>query len=166
MIDTQVMNEIDAKIKWHLNELVSIIATKRELLNPKKDNTIEIEIAVKVLKSIINPIVKKAHEDNLTSKDSTIKEGFIESGARNAEIVRGRSYFYKILKDNYPNETTLKVLGSLLEPVRKPHHSTIIHSLKEFDDRYIYEKLFKEEYDIVLAEFNERMKLIKEAKNG
>jgi|688.fasta_scaffold657458_2 hypothetical protein len=166
MIDTDVMNEIDAKIKYHLNELVSAIATKRELLNPKKSNTIEIEIAVKVLKSVINPIVKKAHEDNLTYNGSTIKDDFIEAGARNAEIVRGRSYFYKILKDNYPNETTLKALGTLLEPVRKPHHSTIIHSLKEFEDRYIYEKIFKEEYDIVLAEYNERMKLIIEAKNG
>jgi chromosomal replication initiation ATPase DnaA len=158
--------QINKKIDNLQSELQSLVQI-RDLIsqNGSLPSVISIELATIMLKEIIDEIANKAFIEKPKFKHRHLKTVDISMRIRVEELVRGRSYFFKMIKTYFPG-ISLKRMAALIGMSKDQDHSTVIHALKEFDNRYMVEKLFKKEYDLVVERFKLRINEFYTGKNG
>lgn len=72
--------------------------------------------------------------------DITVEK--FKSAARDRKLVDARKYFFKYIKETWP-QLSLVVIGRLINK----DHATVLHSVKVFNSLYETDSLFRERYD-------------------
>lgn len=158
--------QLNKRIDTLNSELLSLIQI-RDLIsqNGSLPSSINLELATIMLKEVIDEIVNKAFREKPKYMHRHLKAVDISMKIRVEELVRGRSYFFKMIKTYFPG-ISLKKMASLIGMSKAQDHSTVIHALKEFDNRYMVEKIFKKEYDLVVERFKLKINEFYTGTNG
>ncbi len=72
------------------------------------------------------------------------------TNSRRQEVVKARQFYYYYMREN----TTLS-LKAISRKVYNQDHSTVLNALKCFDDRWHFDKGYKQDYELVMQELNE-----------
>ena len=82
-----------------------------------------------------------------------ILEVNIRIRCRKGEIVKGRQFYYSWMKDN-----TILSLKSIGQKLFIQDHSTVINAIKNFNDRMKFDKKYRLEYEMIMANFKNKLK--------
>lgn len=94
------------------------------------------------------------NQNHITIARQAIQDHFgfnIEIRKRTRKYVIARQYYYRWMKDNTP--MSLEEIGGTL-PSLSQDHSTIIHALKEFDDKMLLETEYRMGWHDIMAKIN------------
>lgn len=91
---------------------------------------------------------------NLIAREMSVSVEDVVSHSRKGELVRARNYYYKImhLDFKYP----LKFIGKMVD---NRDHTTVLHGINTYKDRYRFEENFRMESDRIYKVVKESFKV-------
>jgi chromosomal replication initiation ATPase DnaA len=124
------------------------------LLSLKTNHLEQLEVINQELKEL--GYKQDLSEDEIINKliesINLVLETNIRIKSREATIVKGRQFFY-----NYMRENTSLSLKEIARKLMLQDHSTVIHGIKTFDNHYVFDKVYKRQYDKVIELFKNKL---------
>jgi chromosomal replication initiation ATPase DnaA len=90
--------------------------------------------------------------NRLIDSINQVLETNIRIKSRTSTIVKGRQFFY-----HYMRENTALSLKEIASKLLIQDHSTVINSIRMFENHYIFDKAYKREYDRCIEVFKNKL---------
>jgi chromosomal replication initiation ATPase DnaA len=125
------------------------------LLNLKSNHIEQLEVINQELEQLGYTEFKTDEQlsNMLIESINQILEVNIRMRSRKGEIVKGRQFYYSWMKDN-----TILSLKSIGQKLFIQDHSTVINAIKNFNDRMQFDKKYRLEYEMIMANFKNKLK--------
>lgn len=139
------MTTIEDKKKQRAIQYHCDIIKKTELelrYHKRKLKELNVVIEEPEVKEDVKPLDYNSLSENLIENINKMLWLDIRDRKRTEEIVTGRIFYYHYMKKH--TDLSLKGISALLI---NQDHSSLIYSLRMFEDRYLLEKSFREQYD-------------------